>query len=111
MAKYEAPNLTNSTLEFLIDEIGKLRGEQKRLAFLEGVYKQALEARCSNDQLTGIAFIQGTTYLGNRIKQVQYRISSDKVQEVLKDEPTKLVACYNELTFWQLSVNPIITEV
>lgn len=111
MAKYTAPNLENTTPEFLIDEIGRLRSEQKRLAFLEGVYKEALEARCTTEQRTGIAFIQGTIYLGNRTKQEQYRISAEKVQDTLKDEPHKLALCYNKIEFWQLSVNPIITEV
>jgi len=105
------PDLSNATPGFLIDEIGKLREEQKRIKFLEGFYKQALEARASKAQLNGTEFIQGEKYIGDRSFQAQKRINSELVVEELKNEPERLARCYGDVEFWQLNIKQLVTEV
>lgn len=43
--KFEPPNLANATLQGLIDMLGQTREDKKDLEKLEGIYKDAIEAR------------------------------------------------------------------
>ena len=43
--KFKMPNLGNATPEGLVDMLGKVREEMADLKKLEGIYKEALEAR------------------------------------------------------------------
>jgi len=104
----EVPNLGNATPEGLIDMLGDVREQKKRLEFLEGVYKAALEARISEAQQTGSSPVMGETWLGQYSEVTQERISAEKVREVLKNEPTLLAKCFASTSFKMLktSLNP-----
>lgn len=43
--KFKVPNLANATPEGLVDMLGEVREQMKDLKKLEGIYKEALEAR------------------------------------------------------------------
>ena len=105
------PNLENATVGFLVDEIGRLREEEKRNKFLQGIYKQALEARASQEQLDGTQFMEGEKYIGDRAHMTQRRLKAEKVVEEFKDQPERLARCYDEISFWQLNTKVLIKEV
>lgn len=107
----EMPNLENATPAFLIDEIGRLRAEQARAKKLEGVYKQALEARWTDEQSKGEEFIEGTNFIGDRVYISKRTLSVEKVQEELKDEPDRLARCYIDGGYWQLNAKVKVKEV
>ena len=44
-AKFKMPNLSNATKEGLVDMLGEVREQMADLKKLEGIYKEALEAR------------------------------------------------------------------
>ncbi len=97
------PNLENATPGFLVDEIGKIRVEAARLKFLEGVYKQALEARVSSTQKNGDAIIEGDSYVASYRNQTQERIDSESVKEYFKEDPEGLKKVVKIITFDVLS--------
>src|SRR4051812_23850724 len=84
------PNLENATPGFLVDEIAKIRVEQSRLKFLEGVYKQALQARITPEQKGGSAIIEGSYACGSYRHQFQERVDTDAVKTYFKDQPEEL---------------------
>jgi len=101
------PNLENATPGFLVDELGKIRAEASRLKFLEGIYKQALEARCTPTQLNGTKFIMGETFVGDWVEKTQERVDTNKVKEVFADKPEILAQLMKVITFKQLNIKPI----
>lgn len=105
------PNLENATPGFLVDEIGRIRVETARLKFLDGVYKQALEARLSPEELSGDKLIEGTNYLGSRSKRVQERINTDAVKAHFENDPEGLKKVMKLIEFWQLDTKVKVTEV
>lgn len=104
------PNLENATPGFLVDEIGRMRVESARLKFLDGVYKQALEARLSDDQKAGIALIEGERFIGSRIEQRQERVDTEAVKAYFADNPQLLAKMYKEIKFWMLDAKAKVTE-
>lgn len=91
------PDLANATPGFLLDEIATMRIEMARLKFLDGVYKQALDARLTPDQLEGKEPILGEKYKGQYRHTKQERIDADGarmyvegVEQLLKDQPELL---------------------
>ena len=86
------PNLANATPGGLIDMLGDIRTEIKRLQFLEGVYKQAIEARVTPLQLKGENLIKGEKYVGHYTNETQERINADLVREKFKDDPDGLAS-------------------
>lgn len=84
------PNLENATPGFLVDEIAKIRTEQSRLKFLEGVYKQALQARITDAQKSGAEGIEGTYAFATYRKQTQERVDTDAVKAYFADQPEEL---------------------
>ena len=106
------PNLENATPGFLVDEIAKIRVEAARLKFLEGVYKQALEARVSPEQKKGTAIIEGTYAVASYRHQLQERIDTDAVKEYFKDKPEELRKVMKVIEFDVLSTKAkVSTEV
>jgi hypothetical protein len=100
------PNLENATPEFLIDEIGRMRVEAARLKFLDGIYKQALEARCTKEQLSGTTFITGERFLGDYVTKTSERIDTDAVREHFKDDPETLKRLIKIISYKQLNTKP-----
>jgi hypothetical protein len=105
------PNLENATPTYLIDEIARMRVEAARLKFLDGIYKQALEARITDEQKSGEVSIEGLSSLGNYRVQTQERIDSDAVKEYFKDKPEELKKVMKVIEFKVLSTVPKVTEV
>src|SRR5260370_25918993 len=101
------PNLDNATPMSLVDEIGRMRMEAARLKFLDGLYKQALEARISKQQLEGTALISGTHFVGKYKEVTQERIDGEAVKEYFKDDPKTLRKLMKPITFKQLSTDPV----
>lgn len=101
MAKHTVPNLENATPSFLLDEIAKMRIEMSRLKFLDGVYKQAMEARADESSLKDGGIIEGASFIGTRKKMSQERISPDKVREYFAKHKLDLAEVTEELNFWQ----------
>jgi len=100
------PNLENATPGFLVDEIERLRLEQARAKYLEGIYKQALDARVTPEQKAGTQFIQGTNAIGNYRWQKQERVDTDAVKEYFKDQPEELKKVMKVIEFPVLTTNP-----
>jgi len=103
------PNLSNATPGFLVDRIGEMRVEAARLKFLDGIYKQALNARITSAQKSG-AIIEGERYNGDIVSKKQDRISPDKVREELKNEPERLARCVETIEFEQLNTKPRVNQ-
>lgn len=97
------PDLSNATSSFLIDEIGRMRAEAARLKFLDGVYKQALEARITEKQAAGSEFIRGEFFIGDYKEMTTERIDSDAVRQHFADDPEGLRKVMRVITFKQLS--------
>ncbi len=100
------PNLENATPGFLIDEIARMRVEASRLKFLDGVYKQALEARADPAHLDGTLPVEGDKVYGKRKKMTQERVDTDAVKAYFKDDPEGLKKVMKEVTFWQWDTVP-----
>jgi hypothetical protein len=100
------PDLSNATPAFLMDEIAKIRVEASRLKFLEGIYKQALEARCTPEQLSGALSIDGDAFLGRYEEVTAERISTELVREHFKDDPETLKKLVVVSTYKQLKALP-----
>lgn len=98
------PNLENATPGFLMDEIASMRVMMARLKFLDGVYKQALEARATGEQLSGAVMVEGDKVFGKRKFMKQERVDSDAVKELLKDRPDDLRKVMKVIEFWQWDV-------
>jgi hypothetical protein len=105
------PNLENATPGFLVDEIKRLRVEASRLKFLEGVYKQALEARLTPEQLSGVTMVEGEKNYGMRKKMTQERVDTDAVREYFKNDPEELAKCMKLIEFWQWDLTPKVGDV
>jgi len=107
------PNLENATPGFLVDEIEKLRVEQARCKYLEGIYKQALEARVTPEQKSGAQTILGAASIGTYRMQTQERIDTEAVKEYFKDKPEELRKLMKVIEFPVLSTgpNPLKQEV
>jgi len=105
------PNLENATPGFLMDEIARMRVEAARLKFLDGVYKQALEARATGEQLSGAVAVEGEKFFGTRKKMTQERIDTDAVKELLKDRPEDLKKVMKVIEFWQWNTTAKVGDV
>jgi len=97
------PNLENATPSFLLDEIARMRVEASRLKFLDGVYKQALEARLTEDELTKGKMIEGSRYTGTYSTQTQERVDTEAVKEYFKDKPEELAKVMRIISFKTLT--------
>lgn len=95
------PNLENATPGFLLDEIARMRIEMARLKFLDGVYKQAMEARADEKSLVDGGIIEGSKFIGTRKKMVQERISAEKVRAYFEANKLNLADVMEETSFWQ----------
>jgi len=100
------PDLANATPGFLVDEIGRMRAEAARLKFLDGIFKQALEARVTPKQLEGGKFIEGEKFLGDYEEKTQERIDTEAVREYFIDDPVTLKKLTKVITFTQLNTKP-----
>lgn len=102
------PDLTNATPGFLLDEIARMRVETARLKFLDGVYKQALEARCTEEELAGKA-IEGEKVFGSREMVTQERIDGDAVKAYFVDKPEELAKVMKVISFAQWkTINKVV---
>jgi hypothetical protein len=100
------PNLENATPSFLVDEIAKLRLEANRIKFLDGIYKNALRARASEQQLNGNEQIEGTEFIGSYENVTQERIDSDAVRAHFANDPEGLRKVMKIIEFPQFSTKP-----
>ena len=82
MSKLEMPNLANATPSFLIDEMGRLRAEIKKLEQMEGYYKEALKAQWPEGEKSH----EGENYLAERLYVVQSRLDSAKIKEDMDED-------------------------
>lgn len=82
MTKQELPNLANATPSFLIDEMGKLRAEIKKLQQLEGYYKEGLKARWPEDETS----LDGETYSCNKENVVQFRLNTEMIRADMDED-------------------------
>lgn len=79
----EIPNLENYTPEGLVEMIYQQRQVQKDANFLEGVYRQRLDAIRD----LSASSIDGEKYLAKFIPGVQERLDADKIRsDVSRDE-------------------------
>lgn len=85
MEKRKVPDLSNATPSFLIDEIGKIRDQNKENKFYEGIYRKALDARLAKDQL----IVEGDAFIGNFSTSVTERLDLDAVRSILTPEQLK----------------------
>lgn len=104
MSNREVPNLENATPGGLIDQLGDIRKDLKELKYLEGIYRGALDARCTEEQLKGLVSIGGENWIGAYKEVEQERISADLVREVLKSQPDVLAKVITVTSFKQLNV-------
>jgi len=93
--KANIPKLDNATPGHIIDEIARLRAEQKALKQLEGIYTEALKGRFPKEYATGC---KGDLFVMNPRTSVQERIDSAKVRELLSEEDLKKVIKEVEMT-------------
>lgn len=100
------PNLENATTGYLIDEIARMRAESARLKFLDGVYKEAIKARATPDQLEKEEPFDGENSYGWFETRVQERIDSDAVREMFADQPEVLKKLIKVISFQQLTTKP-----
>ena len=98
------PNLSNATPQGLVDQIGELRAEAKRLEFLEGVYKEALKARVTENELKGLDQILGEIYIGSYEDKRQERIDTAAVREHFANDPETLAKLFKEISYKQLNI-------
>lgn len=106
------PNLENATPGYLVDEITKIRVEQSRLTFLEGVYKEALKARITPEQRSGDKGIEGEYAFATYRAQTQERVDTAAVKEYFKDQPEELRKVMKVIKFDVLTTKPkVATEV
>ena len=75
-AKREIPDLSNATPTFLVDQIGLQRQIQKDAKFLEGIYKQALDARRDKT----VDFVEGDTFRGEYTTSPRESVNSGAVR-------------------------------
>lgn len=92
--KQDIQNLSNATPEFLVDELGKIRDQQKILEKQEGFYKEALKAR-----LDGRTFVDGEEYLASIATQERTSLDQQKIKEDMGDEWIKK---YSKTTEFQV---------
>ncbi len=115
MAKSQAdktvPNLENATPGFLLDEIARMRVEAARLKFLDGVYKQALDARITDEQKLNGALIEGDKNTGSYTTSYQERVDVEAVKEYFKDQPEELKKVMKLIEVKTLRTNPKVTDV
>jgi hypothetical protein len=104
------PDLSNATPTFLLDEVGRIRAEANRLKFLEGVYKDALRARITTQQLNGEEPILGDKYVGYYENISQVRIDSEAVREHFRNDPDTLEKLCKVIEYPQLNVKPKETQ-
>lgn len=104
------PNLENATPEFLVDEIGRIRIEASRLKYLEGIYKQALEARASDGHLNGGKLVTGDKFIGHFEVVTQERIDTTSVREYFVNNPEILKELTKVVTFRQLKTQAKAVE-
>lgn len=118
--KREMPNLSNATQEFLIDEIARLRDEQKDLEWLEGVYKEAVKARFhdANGNVTPLtdsnkAEMAGKVFNGNKFSlEVQYVSQSRINTELFKAEQPEMYKKYiKDINFNQFKFAPLANVI
>ncbi len=80
--KDDIPNLDNATPEFLIDEIERVRDEQKPLKKLEGIYKEALKARLPENQNA----VEGEFYAGIISEEERTGLDTAKIRKDMDDD-------------------------
>jgi hypothetical protein len=85
--KFERPNLSNATVESLVDEVALVRRQQSYYKAADGFLGEALKAR-----LDGKKMSKGTYYQMSREEVHQTRVNSagaqaliDRVRELLED--------------------------
>ena len=105
------PNFENATPGFLVDELERIRTESSRLKFLEGVTKQALEARVTPEQKAGNQLIEGDKAIGSYDYGTQERVDPDAVKELLKDRPDELKQVMKVINITTLRTKPKVTQV
>lgn len=114
--KRELPNLGNATQEFLIDEIAKLRDEQKDLKWLEGVYAEAVKARFhdAEGRVTPLtesnkAEMAGKVFAGTtHVLEIQYVEQSRMNTELFKAEQPEMYRKYvKTIDFNQFKFTPL----
>lgn len=90
------PDFSNATPGFLADELGDIREAKKWLEKMEGLYKDALDARRDKTKPS----VEGERYTAVYSTVTQSRISADKVKALLT--PEQLASVMNETTFTQV---------
>jgi len=119
MAKFQAPDLSNATPEFLCDEMGKLSVVENYVKKLRGVYKEAFLARIgikADEMLNGQTIDNsGEVFHAMTTRSDPVRID----QEKLKGEyPDVYIACLKSkpqlITRFSLkegATNPIVNDL
>jgi len=104
MSKHDRsiPNLENATPEYLVDEIGRIRIEAARLKYLEGIFRQALEARCTKEHLDGGSLITGDRFIGHFENVTQERLDTQSVRDYFQNNPEILKELMKIVSFRQL---------
>lgn len=98
--RFKAPDLSNATPEFLVDEIGYLRDQKKQIEKAEGFYKEALTSRLTE----GEREVTGETYVATLNSQTQERLSSEPVRAFIerlqKADGQQLMVTLEEAQSW-----------
>jgi hypothetical protein len=81
VAEARIPNLSNATVEMLVDEVGDLRAQQNKIKGLLAMHEEALKAR-----LGGAQEAKGERWQMERSTSHQTRIDAEAVKTVLDAE-------------------------
>lgn len=85
MAKFTAPDLSNATPEFLIDEMAKLSAMENQIKKLRNLYKEAYYARAGinkEEMAVGVPDVrQGEMFIASTTRSMPRRFDSKALKE------------------------------
>lgn len=100
-AKVELPNLSNASVPFLIDELGRIKAEKSALETLEEYHKAALKAKIEQGDDKNKTQFKGEKFEMNITHVTQLRLDTEKAREKLA-QIGMLEECQNEVKMSQM---------
>jgi hypothetical protein len=107
----EMPDLSNVTLEYLVDNIGYLREINNRNDKLQKYYEAALKGALKKTKGADgkpMSAYAGEHFFFNTIPVTQERFSREEAEKILT--PEQINACIKPLSFVQLKFNRRVTN-
>lgn len=106
------PNLQNATPAFIIDEIGLIRLKQKILKKLEGVHKEALNAKLPEDYEFGDNIPGEKNFSGKKTIVTQERKDANAMYDFIKRTHGEEVANgFVNVTSYEKITTSLVKEV